>query len=78
MASKKDIHVVPHRDRWAVKREGVERPQSVHDTQREAIDTGRPIARRDETELVIHRPDGRIRDSDSYGNDPNPPRDRKH
>jgi hypothetical protein len=27
--------------------------------------------------VVIHRPDGRIRDSDSYGNDPIPPRDRK-
>jgi hypothetical protein len=27
---------------------------------------------------VIHRRDGTIRDSDSYGNDPNPPRDTKH
>jgi hypothetical protein len=27
---------------------------------------------------VIHRPDGRIRDSDSYGNDPHPPLDQKH
>jgi hypothetical protein len=27
------------------------------------------------TEVVIHRRGGRIRDSDSYGNDPVPPRD---
>jgi hypothetical protein len=27
---------------------------------------------------VIHRPDGTIRDKDSYGNDPNPPKDKKH
>jgi len=31
-----------------------------------------------ESELVIHRPNGQIRDKDSFGNDPNPPRDRKH
>jgi hypothetical protein len=27
---------------------------------------------------VIHRKDSSIRDSDSYGNDPNPPKDKKH
>jgi hypothetical protein len=29
-------------------------------------------------EIVTHGNDGRIQDSDSYGNDPMPPRDRKH
>jgi hypothetical protein len=29
-------------------------------------------------ELVIHKKDGTIADSDSYGNDPNPPKDKKH
>ena len=28
--------------------------------------------------VVIHRRDGKIRGSDSYGNDPHPPKDRKH
>jgi hypothetical protein len=50
----------------------------VHDTQREAADRAREIARNQHSEVVIHRRDGTIRDSDSYGNDPNPPRDRKH
>lgn len=38
----------------------------------------REIAINERSEVVIHRPDGRIRDKDSYGNDPNPPRDRKY
>lgn len=74
--SKKDLHVVPHQDGWAVKREGNDRASSVHDTKQDALDQGRDQARRDQVELVIHRRDGRIQDSDSYGNDPNPPRDK--
>ncbi len=38
----------------------------------------RDRAKADRVEVVIHRPNGQIRDSDSYGNDPNPPKDRKH
>lgn len=73
-----DIHVVPHGDEWAVKREGAERASSIHKTQEDAVRQGQQTAERDRVELVIHRPDGRIRDSDSYGNDPNPPKDTKH
>jgi uncharacterized protein YdaT len=75
---KKDLHVVPHGDDWAVRRERYSRVSSTHDTQREAIEAARRTAQREHTEVVIHRPDGRIRDSDSYGNDPNPPKDKKH
>lgn len=70
------IHIVPHGKDWAVRREGNDRVSSIHPTQHEAVDTGRPAAQRDKTELVIHRPDGTIRDSDSYGNDPCPPHDK--
>jgi hypothetical protein len=28
--------------------------------------------------LVIHGKDGKIQDKDSFGNDPNPPKDTKH
>jgi len=72
--SKKDIHVVPHSSGWATRREGSERVSSRHDTQREAIEQAREWGRRDQVEVVTHRPDGRIRDSDSYGNDPFPPK----
>ena len=78
MARKRDIHVVPHKDGWARKKEGASRAGSVHGTQREAIDSARDQARRERVEVVIHRKDGTIRDSDSYGRDPYPPKDRKH
>lgn len=76
--SKKNVHIVPTNFGWAVKREGQERPLSRHRTQENADNAARPIARRDGVELVIHGRDGKIRDKDSFGSDPNPPMDRKH
>lgn len=63
---------------WAVRGEDNERDTSRHDTQADAIDAARGVARNQRSEVLIHRPDGRIRDRDSYGNDPHPPRDRRH
>ena len=76
--AKKDIHVVPHKDGWATQKEGASRAGSVTDTQKQAIDKARDQAQRDKVEVVIHRKDGTIRDSDSYGNDPHPPIDKTH
>ncbi len=67
-------HVVPTGKEWAVKGEGNTRYTSVHSTQRDAIEAGRSIARNQESELLIHGTDGRIRDKRSYGNDPYPPK----
>ena len=79
MSKKRDVHVVPHKDGgWATRKEGTSKAGSRHSTQREAIKRARTQAQRERTEVVIHRPNGRIRDSDSYGNDPFPPKDRKH
>lgn len=78
MSRGKNVHVVPHGDGWATRRPGSSRVSTTHDTQGDAIERGRDIARNDESELVIHRPNGQIRDKDSYGNDPFPPRDKKH
>jgi uncharacterized protein YdaT len=74
----KNRHVVPHGSGWAVRKEGSSRVSSTHKTQQEAIDNARNGAKRDGGEVVIHRPDGRIRDKDSYGPDPNPPKDAQH
>lgn len=74
----RDQHVVPREDGWAVRGEGNSRDTSHHDTQADAAERAREIARSQRSEVVIHRPDGRIRDRDSYGIDPNPPRDRRH
>ena len=75
---KKDIHVVPHGDGWATQKEGADRAGKVTRTQQEAIDAATEQAKREHVEVVIHRRDGTIRDSDSYGNDPHPPKDKKH
>ena len=72
--SKRNQHVVPHDGEWAVRGAGSQRATSVHRTQREAIDTGRQIARNQGTELFVHGRDGRIRERDSHGNDPFPPK----
>ena len=76
--SKKNVHVVPNGKGWAVKTEGNSTPLSKHRTQGAAAEAGRPVAEKNRSELVIHRPNGQIRDKDSFGNDPCPPRDSKH
>lgn len=62
--------MVPNGGKWSVRRAGSDRATSVHSTQREAIDEARKIAKNQGTELYIHGRDGRIRERDSYGNDP--------
>ena len=76
--SKSNQHVVPRDGGWAVRGAGNSRVTSTHQTQSEAIGAARNITVNQRTEVVIHRPDGRIRDKDSYGNDPMPPMDRKN
>jgi uncharacterized protein DUF2188 len=70
----KNLHVVPRDGEWAVRRDGNERATSVHSTQQEAREEAKRIAKRERTEVVIHGADGRIRDRDSYGRDPLPPK----
>jgi len=77
MAKGKNVHVVPNGKNWKVKPAGG-KPVSNHKTQTAATKAAKPIAQKNKGEVVIHRPNGQIRDSDSYGNDPNPPKDRKH
>jgi len=76
--SKKNQHVVPKGTEWAVKGEGNNKATAIVDTQAKAIEIAREIAINQKSEVVIHRPDGTIRDKDSYGNDANPPKDKKH
>ena len=78
MSKKKDIHVVPHDGAWATRKEGAQRVGHTADTQAEAIALAREQAIREKVEVVIHRPTGEIRNSNSYGNDPNPPKDKVH
>ena len=72
--AKRNQHVVPHDGRWAVKPEGGVKPSTVHDTQQQAIERGTEIAKNQSSELIIHGKNGRIRERNSYGNDPFPPK----
>lgn len=76
--AKKNVHVVPQDGGWAVKSGGASRAAKVTDTQAEAIKVGKQIAENRGAELLIHGEDGRIRSKDSYGPDPNPPKDKEH
>jgi hypothetical protein len=68
------VHVVPKNDGWAVRREGAQRLSSTHATQAEAIAACRGTAKRERTEFLLHGRDGQIRERDTYGNDPFPPK----
>lgn len=70
----KNQHVVPHNGLWGVKGEGNQKVTSIHQTQRSAIEAAREIAINQGSEVAIHGRNGRIRDKDSYGNDPYPPK----
>lgn len=71
----KNQHVVPHANGgWQVKGEGNMRATACTSTQKEAINIAREISRNQGSELIIHRTDGRIREKDSHGRDPYPPR----
>ena len=70
----KNQHVVPRSEDWAVRGAVNERATSIHDTQADAERAARDIAMRQRSEVVIHRPNGQIRDKNSYGNDKFPPR----
>jgi len=72
--SKKNQHVVPHGNDWAVKGAGNSKATSVHSTQAEAIQEAREIAQNQKSEMFIHGTDGQIRERNTYGNDPHPPK----
>jgi Uncharacterized protein conserved in bacteria (DUF2188) len=71
---KRNQHVVPHSAGWAVKGAGAQKPSSVHQTQGSAIGAAREIAKNQATELFVHGRNGQIRERDSFGNDPFPPK----
>ncbi len=76
-----DRFVVNHEDGWAVRKAGADRASSVHRTQEEAERAAKlTVTNLGGGEVRIQGRDGQWRDSDtvSPGNDPMPPRDRKH
>jgi len=73
----KNQHVVKRPNGWAVRGVGNKKDTARCKTQRNAISKARKIAINNRSEVVIHGQDTKIRDKDSYGNDPCPPKDKK-
>ena len=71
----KNQHVTPHpKGGWQVKGEGNTRATVRTSTQKEAAKIARKIAINQQSERLIHRATGEIRQKDSYGHDPHPPK----
>jgi uncharacterized protein DUF2188 len=71
MPKKGDVHVVRgNTASWQVRIEGSNRVHSIHNTQAEAATTGKLIARRNKSELIVHGRNGKIRERSAYRQDP--------
>lgn len=70
----KNQHVVKRNDGWAVLGEKNSRDTSHHRTQQEAFEAARDIAKSQRSEVFIHGENGKIRQRNTYGNDPFPPK----
>jgi hypothetical protein len=78
MPNSKRMHLTfnKEKDMWQAKREGAERVSVQAETKSETDMLARQIAVNNGLEFVIHNKNGRISDADSFGNDPNPPKDK--
>lgn len=66
---------------WQIKKAGAQRVSDLANTQKEAEKIAKQLCTKaGGGEVRIHGLDGKIRDSDTIapGNDPNPPKDKKH
>ena len=73
--AKKTQHVVRTPSGWSVKKDGATKASRTFGTQKEAIIYGKSLSQKQGAELYIHRKDGMIREKNSYGKKPHPPRD---
>ncbi|MWJ18044.1 DUF2188 domain-containing protein [Clavibacter michiganensis subsp. michiganensis] len=74
MAGKRGQHVVPSDDGWSVRKAGATKATRNFTTQQDAISAATKIAQNQRGEVYIHGRDGRIRERNSFGNDPHPPK----
>lgn len=71
----KNQHVTPHPSGgWQVKGAGNSRATRVTQTQAEAKVIATEIGRNQQSEVLVHGRNGQIRERNSYGNDPYPPK----
>ena len=71
MPSENDYWCKPRPDgKWAVAKEKAEQPSGVFETQAEAWEACKDLARESRGEAFLQGEDGQIRERNTYGNDP--------
>jgi hypothetical protein len=70
----KNQHVVKTPEGWGVRGDNNSKITQNYGTQNEAFIRAREIAINQKSEVIVHGENGKIREKNSYGNDPYPPR----
>lgn len=74
----KNQWVSPRDGDWGVHGEGNSKDTKLFNTQSEAIKYAVEIAKNQKSEVIVQGEKGKIVSKDSYGNDPNPQKDKEH
>mgnify|MGYP004701317327 CR=1 FL=1 len=76
MSDRKKYHVTQNPDgTWKGKAQGGERASVVKDTKADAMRRTIEIAKnQQDSQVIIHKRDGKIQEERTYGNDPYPPK----
>jgi len=64
--NKSNIHVLRENDKWAIKREDDRKCTARFDTEAEATQCGRDLAKEEGVQFFLHESDGTISLRDSY------------
>ena len=59
--------------KWESKREGAKRASIITNTQKDAWEYSKDMARKNNSEAYLKGRDGKIRERNTYGDDPYPP-----
>lgn len=74
---RKEYHVVPHENGWAVKKNNASKSSACTSTKSDAVSKAKELSKNSGSEMVVHGKNGKIQYSNSYGKDPCPPKDKK-
>ncbi len=70
----KNIHISKNNSGgWKAQQEKTNHAMANFQTQKQAINFGTSVAKNNKTEIIIHGRDGKIRERNTFGNDPFPP-----
>jgi hypothetical protein len=64
--SRRNIHVVPHGERWAIIRDGTRGPFAFHLNRQDAANHARKLARRDHVEMLVFDHESQVRHREDY------------